>query len=119
MRRSILKRLAEAEKKLAVRPEDIKEQKRLADNLTLLKSWSYLQKQREMSMTREEKQKDDIKAAEQVVDWYVAYQKLSPEEQKRQNEIQDLQMAEELEQFRAWYNSEERRQFDIKYAEKH
>ena len=29
----------------------------------------------------------------------------SLEKQKRQNEIQDLELAQELEQFRAWLNS--------------
>lgn len=118
MSKSVLKRLRKVEKKIAEKTEDIKEQERVADLELLLESYSYQQMQKEMIMTPEEKRKDDEQDIKQVLEWYALYQELSPEEQKRQNEIQDIKIAKELEQFRVWLNSEERRQFDIEYAEK-
>jgi len=70
-------------------------------------------------MTPEEIKKSHEESTRKIIEWYNAYSALSPEEKKRQDEIHDIETAKELEQFRVWLNSEERKQFDIKYAEKH
>ena len=75
--------------------------------------YDYLRKQEQMSTPLEEIRKKDEETSKQSVEWYQAYLELSSEEQKRQNEISDLELAKDLEQFRVWLNSEERRQFDI------
>jgi hypothetical protein len=63
-------------------------------------------KQREMSMTPQEIQKDDDEAREKALEWHHACLELSPEEQKQQNEIYNLELAEEMKQFRTRLNSE-------------
>ncbi len=65
-------------------------------------------------MSCEEIHKADEKDAKQTSERYQARQKPSPEEQKveRQRQIDDG-----VARARAWLNSEERRQFDVQYAE--
>ena len=65
-------------------------------------------------MSCEEIHKADDKDAKQTIERCQARQKLSPEEQKveRQRQIDDG-----VARARGWLNSEERRQFDIQYAE--
>ena len=70
-----------------------------------------------MSFSPEEIRKSDEESSKLFIEWYCAYLALSSQEQKRQSEIRDRELSEELAQFRVWINSEERRQFDIKYAE--
>ena len=117
MSKFVLKRLAKVEKKLALRALDIEEAKRVADLESLLQLYDYLRKQEQMSTPLEEIRKKDEETSKQSVEWYQAYLELSSEEQKRQNEISDLELAKDLEQFRVWLNSVERRQFDRKYAD--
>ena len=119
MYREADKRLNSVEKKLAAKHQDSGEQTQIDDSDLLLQSYEYLLKQEEMTMTPEEIQKNSIETAQQVLEWYNAYSELSPEEQKRQNKIRAVETAKELEQFRAWLKSEERKQFDIDYTEKH
>ena len=115
--KSVLKRLALTEEKLALRFPDIEEEKRIADLNTLLQMYDYFRKKMELSMTPEEIQRDNEETSKQIVVRYDAYLALSLEEQKRQNEISDLELTKELEQFRVWLDSNERRQFDKEYTE--
>ena len=113
------KRLNSVEKKLAAKQKDIGNQTQIDDSDLLLQSYEYLLKQEEMTMTLEEIQKNSTQTLQQVLEWYNAYGELSPEKQKRQNEIRALETAQELEQFRVWLKSTERKQFDIEYTERH
>jgi len=115
--KNVLKRLEEVEKKLAVRTLDLEREKRLDDDYALLWDYEYLQKEEKMSLTPEEIKRSHEESTRKLIEWYDSYSALSPEEKKRQDEIQDLETAKELEQFRVWLNSEERKQFDTKYAE--
>jgi hypothetical protein len=113
------KRLNSVEKKLAARQQDSREQTLIDDSDLLLQSYEYLLKQEEMTMTPAEIQKNSIETAQQVLEWYNEYSKLSLEEQKSQNKIRAFETAKDLEQFRAWLKSEERKQFDTDYTERH
>ena len=115
--KKVLKRIDVVEKKLDLRQPESEAKKQIDDSGLLLKSYAYLVRQQEMSMTPEEIQRDNEEILKQILEWYDRYCELSPEEQKRQNEIRDSETAKELEKFRVWFNSDERRQFDIKYAE--
>ena len=110
------KRLKSAEKKLAAKQQDPAKQTQIDDSKLILQSYEYLLKQEKMTMTQEEIQKNSTETIQQVLEWYNAYVELSPQEQKHQNEIRALETAKELDQFRAWLKSEERKQFDKYYA---
>jgi hypothetical protein len=112
------KRLRSAEKKLAKQQETAK-QTQIDDSNMILQRYEYLLKEEEMTMTQEEIQKNSTETLQQVLEWYNAYVELSPQEQKRQNEIRALETAKDLDQFRTWLKSEERKQFDKDYAERH
>jgi hypothetical protein len=113
------KRLNYVEKKLFAKQQEFGEQTQIDDSNLLLQSYEYLLKQEEMTMTPQEIQKNSIEIAQHVLEWYNAYSELSPEEQKRQNKTRAIETAKDLEQFRAWLKSAERKQFDIEYAERH
>jgi hypothetical protein len=117
MYREADKRLKSAEKKLAKQQETGK-LTQIDDLNMILQNYEYLIKEEEMSMTQEEIQKNITETLQQVLEWYNAYVELSPQEQKRQNEITALETAKGLDKFRTWLKSEERKQFDKDYAEK-
>ena len=104
MKTNVLKRLEKVERIFAEGPQDIEGQKKLAELTLLLQYHDYLQKQIESIMTPEERRKADEETVKQIVDWYAAYSLLSPEKQKRQNEIRETEIAKELEQFNAQLN---------------
>jgi hypothetical protein len=111
------KRLKSAEKKLAKQQETGK-LTQIDDLNMILQSYEYILKQEELTMTQEEIQKNSTETLQQVLEWYTLYVELSPQEQKRQNEIRALETAKDLDQFRTWLKSEERKQFDKDYAER-
>lgn len=77
----------------------------------------YQRRKEKMLMSPEEIRKNNDEAAKQQLEDYWRYLELSPEERKRQDEIEDLEIGKGIELFRKWLNSDERKQFDLKYAE--
>ena len=112
--KEVLKRLAGVEKRLAVSAEDLEQKKNSEDLQVLLESYDYCLKEQEMTMTHEEIRKANEENTKYFLEWYEEWQKLSPEEQKEKSKRDH---DEEIAQDRAWLNSDERRQFDLEYAE--
>ena len=112
--KSVLKRLAQVEKKFAKTIQDIEERKNHEDIDALLRVREYFRKEREMNGTLPEiygRERGEPSITEQ---WIAESKLLSPQQQEEKLQKQIKEVADKA---RAWLNSEERRQFDIKYAE--
>jgi len=98
--KNVLRRLEVLEKKLAGCTQDLEENKRLDEVMRLLQVYEFLCNQEKMSLTEEEIKNNDEKSSKQIIEWYRTYLALSPDEQKRQLEIQDKETAKVIVNFR-------------------
>jgi hypothetical protein len=78
--KNVLKRIEVVEKKLDLRQPESEAKKQIDDSGLLLKSYAYLVRQQEMSMTPEEIQRDNEEILKQILEWYDRYCELSPQE---------------------------------------
>jgi len=78
--KKVLKRIDVVEKKLDLKQKEIEEKKQIDDSGLLLKSYAYLIRQQEMSMTPEEIQRDNEETLKHILEWYDRYCELSPQE---------------------------------------
>ena len=114
MSKSVLKRLAQVEKKFAKTIQDIEERKNHEDIDALLRVREYFRKEREMNGTLPEiygRERGEPSITEQ---WIAESKMLSPQEQEEKLQKQIKEVADKA---RAWLNSEERKQFDREYEE--
>jgi len=112
--KSVLKRLAQVEKKFAKTIQDIEERKNHEDIDALLRVREYFRKEREMNGTLPEiygRERGEPSITEQ---WIAESKMLSPQEQEEKLQKQIKEVADKA---RAWLNSEERKQFDREYEE--
>jgi hypothetical protein len=97
---------------------DAKQQaKKHEENVVLFKMSEYYRKKMEMTMTSDEIQQADEEESKSIVEWYVEYSKLSPEEK----EVRDRESKKEddasFERDKAFLDSEEYKRFEVEYAE--
>jgi hypothetical protein len=85
-------------------------------NLLLLRH-EYACREIEMSTaTPEEAWNINKEAIDEVVQLYAKWLKMTPEEQKLENERSDRESEKDLQTFMIWYNSPERLAFDEEYS---
>jgi hypothetical protein len=68
--------------------------------------------------TPEQQQREHEERIAEIFRWYEEYQKLSKEQQLKQDEQSRLALEKENEEFMAWYNSPDRLKFDEAYENK-
>ena len=115
--RQTLKRLEKVERKLGATPQQIETKKRVDTVNTLLRMLEYHQRFEEMTMTEEEIRKTHEEENQHEVEWYCKFMRLSPEEQREERRENDQKLAIDVENYKAWLNSETRKQFDKEYEE--
>ncbi len=115
MNRNLEKRVADLEAKNLVDDEAAKRATDLEEKLVILKIWDYHRKQREMTMTVEDRKKYDVEMTEKVVQWYGWYQNLSPKKKAIYDKKQVEKSAADLERNRAFLASEEYKRFEAEY----
>jgi hypothetical protein len=68
--------------------------------------------------TPEQEQREHAEQIAEIFRWYNEYQKLSKEQQLKQDEESNRKIESENREFMAWYNSPERVKFDEAYERK-
>jgi hypothetical protein len=89
-----------------------------AENTLELAYAEYLYKHLRMTLTPEELKKAYEDSANFILEWYIAYLKQSPEEQKISFEPLTVEGAKNKEEFKVWRDSPERVKFDEEYAKR-
>jgi len=117
LNKSFLDRLMKVEEKLKLNFQRVEDEKKCAKADDVLGMFEYLCRQMEMTMSPEELRQSREESLNCLVERYVEFSQLSPEEQNRQRKTEEERLLVELEQFRAWRNSEQRKRFDIDYSE--
>ena len=97
---------------------DGKEQARKNEELiVLLKMNTYYQRKMELTLAPEAILLANMEEVERVVAWYEEYSALSPEAKALRDREQKAEVAEMLEQCKAFLASAEYRQFEMEYAD--
>jgi hypothetical protein len=98
--------------------DDTKQQtKKHEENLVFLKMSEYIRKKMEITMTQEECMQADEDMIKHVVEWYVEYSTLSPEEKEIRDREQEAKDVAKFERDKAFLASEDYKQFEVEYAE--